>query len=376
MIPLAKPDLTDKDIENAGNVLRSGMLVQGENVLKLETSLSEFSGIKHCSLCSSGTAALHLVLKGLGIGVGDAVIVPAFTFPASANVVELLEAETVLCDVSYTDYNITPETLKKCINGSKKNLKAVMVVHEFGAPARIKEIAELCKKYNLILIEDAACALGTVADGYHPGFYGDAACFSFHPRKAVTCGEGGAILTQDKILHDRIQKLRNHGISADQAGIDFVVPGFNYRLTDFQAALVHGQLKRFANELKRRAFLAQIYFTSLKGLPEILLPVNSTGHSWQSFMVVLDDDIDRNTVVHKMGQKGVQVNLGAQALNCLSFFSKKYSVQDIDYPVAAKLFYSGLVLPLYGSLSEKDIEFISLKLKEVLFIDTCRKSHV
>lgn len=191
MIPLAKPDLRQEDIEKAANVLRSGMLVQDDNVLAMEQALSKYSGIKHCALCSSGTAALHLALKGLGIGYGDAVIVPAFTFPASANVVELLGAETILCEVSAEDYNICPETLSKCIEDAGGNLKAVMVVHEFGCPANMHEISSICRKKNLYLVEDAACALGTLYNGKHVGSFSDIACLSFHPRKAITCGEGG-----------------------------------------------------------------------------------------------------------------------------------------------------------------------------------------
>ena len=149
MIPLAKPDLRQEDIDEAVSVLQSGMLVQGNNVLKLEKSFSLFSRIEYCWLCSSGTAALHLTLKGLGIGPNDSIIVPAFTFPASANVVELLGAKTVLCDVDRNSYIATPEIIETCIKGSGDNVKAVMVVHEFGCPAQIKKISEICRKNNL-----------------------------------------------------------------------------------------------------------------------------------------------------------------------------------------------------------------------------------
>ena len=366
MIPLAKPDLRQEDIDEAVSVLQSGMLVQGNNVLKLEKSFSLFSRIEYCSLCSSGTAALHLTLKGLGIGPNDSIIVPAFTFPASANVVELLGAKTVLCDVDRNSYIATPEIIETCIKGSGDNVKAVMVVHEFGCPAQIKKISEICRKNNLFLIEDAACALGTIADEQHVGFYSDAACFSFHPRKAVTCGEGGAVLTRNKTLNKRIKELRNHGIIKTEMGIDFIDAGFNYRLTDFQAALIHGQLKRFPKELKKRALLSEKYLTLLDDCPNLSLPVNIAGHSWQSFMVVIENNIDRNLIIERMSRRGIQVNLGAQALNCLSYFSSKYDINDSNFPVATELFHSGLVVPLYGSLTENNIYFISSSLKEIL----------
>jgi len=226
MIKLASPDIREEDIQEVIEVLRSGNLVQGTCVKKLEGQLSEYTGTPYYSLVSSGTAALHLSLMALGIGKGDSVIVSAFTFPATANVVEVTGAEVVLCDVDLQSYVSTPEKLQQVIELYKsKNIKAVILVHEFGYPAEIKQVSEICSKYGLFLIEDAACAFGAIADGYHPGFYSDMACYSFHPRKAITTGEGGAVVSFKKELMEKINCMKNHGIAYTNGAMDFVAAG-------------------------------------------------------------------------------------------------------------------------------------------------------
>lgn len=367
MIRLSKPDLRDEDIAQAVAVLRSGMLVQGENVAAFERKLETFAQLPHAVVVSSGTAALHVALKALDIGPGDAVLAPAFTFPATANVIEALGAETVLCDVDPASYVVTPEIIAEYIAARKgSRLKAVMVVHEFGYPARIAEIADLCHRENLLLIEDAACALGTVADGFHPGHYSDIACFSFHPRKAITTGEGGAVFTRRAELAEKIASLRNHGMVRTDTGLDFQDAGLNYRLTDFQAALALGQLDRFADELARRQVLASVYQRELLGGPGLALPDVPTGHSLQSFMVVLDAGISRDQVVAALRTAGIESNLGAQALNCLAYYRKKYELDENSCPVATRLYRSGLVLPLYGALSEGEVVQICSQLQTTL----------
>lgn len=367
MINLSKPDLRDEDIARAVAVLRSGMLVQGENVAAFERKLESFAGLPHAVAVSSGTAALHLALKALDVGSGDTVLVPAFTFPATANAIEAVGAESALCDVEPGSYVAAPETIAERISALRdRRLKAVMVVHEFGYPARIAEIAEICRRHDLLLIEDAACALGTVADGKHPGFYGDVACYSFHPRKAITTGEGGAVMTRRKDLADKISSLRNHGIVPGAGGLDFQEAGLNYRLTDFQAALALGQMDRFGDELLRRRELAEIYRQELRDAPGLTLPVIPVGHSLQSFMVLLDETLARKDLIAALLARGIQTNLGAQALNCLAYYRRKYGLDEGSCPVATRLYRSGLVLPLYGFLATAGVLDISGKLRELL----------
>lgn len=367
MIRLSKPDIREEDIARAVEVLRSGMLVQGKNVQAFEEKLTQFADLPHAVALSSGTAALHLTIKALGLGPGDTVLVPAFTFPATANVVEAVGAQTALCDVDPVSYVVTPEEIERRIAElTNQNLKAVMVVHEFGYPARISEIAEICRRRNLLLIEDAACALGTIADGKHPGYYGDAACFSFHPRKAITTGEGGAVMTRHKEVADKIAALRNHGIEYSSRGMDFLDAGLNYRLTDFQAALALGQLERFVEELGKRRQWAHYYLMELGRVSGLKLPIIPDGHSLQSFMVLLDEGIDRNGLIATLLDRGIQTNLGAQALNCLTYYRQKYKIDRFTFPVADRLDRLGLVLPLYGSLTSTDLRHVCEKLRELL----------
>ncbi len=360
MIKLASPDIPDADIQRAVEVIKSGNLIQGQNVIEFERKLSVFSGIPDSIVVSSGTAALHLTMMVLGISHGDSVIVPAFTFPATANAAEALGAGVILTDVDAASYVMTPECLEDVINKNRgKNIKAVIVVHEFGYPAQIKKISEITKKYGLHLIEDSACALGTIADGRHTGYYSDAACFSFHPRKAITTGEGGAVITSRPELAQKISKLRNHGMNRSGNKMDFELAGLNYRMTDFQAALGVGQLDRFSDELNKRKKLAGVYYHLLKDQNGIHLPENSDGHSWQSFMVVLDAAISREKIIEELLLRGIQSNLGAQALNCLSYYKNKYYNDIQPLPNAERLYSQGLVLPIYGKLNSDDIAFIS-----------------
>jgi perosamine synthetase len=367
LIKLASPDIRFEDIRRAVEVIKSGNLIQGKSVVAFEEALCSFSGVGHCAVVSSGTAALHLSLLAIGIKHGDVVIVPSFTFPATANVVENIGAEVLFCDVDPQSYVVTPQTIESTISGNPdKNIRAIIVVHEFGCPAEIKTISRIAKANSLKLIEDAACALGTVADGFHPGYYSDAACFSFHPRKAITTGEGGAVMSNDEEFIEKIKVLRNHGMAVKGGGIDFIAAGLNYRMTDFQAALAIGQLERFAEELRKRKVLASLYRELFHGGPGLSLPGDYEGHSWQSFMVVLDKTSNREAVISGLLAEGIQTNLGAQALNCLSYYQNKYDVTDSACPVATKLYKHGLVLPLYGKLSEEDVSGIAMQLSNFL----------
>jgi perosamine synthetase len=355
LIRLASPDIRPDDVQRAIEVLQSGDLVQGAVVEQFEQALCRFAGVPYGAVVSSGTAALHLALLALGIGPGDAVIVPAFTFPATANVVERVGARTILCDVDPRTYVATASAIESALEANRDaNVRAIMLVHEFGFPAPVRDIARLAAERGVTLIEDAACAMGTIADGHHPGYYGEVACLSFHPRKAVTTGEGGALLSRNRSLITAVQRLRNHGIDTSAGSGSFVTAGLNYRMTEFQAALALGQTERFRQELLRRQRLAGLY-GELLGDGLVVLPQNDPGHSWQTFMVVLDPGVDRQRVIEGMRARGVQCNFGAHALNRLEYYRNKYGYADADFPVAMRLYSSGLALPLYGKLQDADL---------------------
>lgn len=367
MIKLASPDIRQDDLRRANRVIRSGNLVQGKYVARFETALSGLTGVEHCSVVSSGTAALHLALLALGVRPGDGVLVPAFTFPATANVVERLGARTVLCDVDATRYVMTPEAVAGVMDAqSAGTITAVIVVHEFGFPADIEGIRAVAKRHGARVIEDAACALGTLANGRHAGHFGDLACLSFHPRKALTTGEGGAVLSRDAPLIARIKELRSHGIRVENGTRDFVDAGLNYRMTDFQAALGVGQVPRFPRELTARRALAVRYLEQLRGEQRLRVPATDAGHSWQSFMVVLSQQIDRDGLIRTLRSKGIESGLGAQALHCLRYYRERYGYSEDAFPAAAELYRKGLSLPMHGRLATGDVDRICGNLRASL----------
>lgn len=369
MIRLSQPVINEDCIDEISNILKSGMLVQGKFVERFEKDLCNYIDSPYVLATSSGTASLHLALLALGIKQGDVVFLPAFTFPATANVVEIVGAETFLIDVDIESYNIDTKKLEDSIKSYKgdNEPKAIIVVHEFGAPCNMDEVLRIARKYNLYIIEDAACALGTEWNGKHVGTFGDIGCFSWHPRKAITTGEGGAITTTNEELYKKIQLLRNHGIERSEKGnIDFLLPGLNYRLTEFQAAMGIYQLTSFNEILKKRRGLASEYLNKLAETKSITLPTTIDGHSWQTFMIILSEQYNRTKVIDEMRRRGIETNLGAQALHMMSYYKEKYRYKIEDFPNAALLYEQGLVLPLHTLLSYDDLELISFHLRKII----------
>lgn len=245
-IPLAKPNILNKDIELVSDVLRSGMLVQGKYVAELENSFVTLTGAKFASALSNGTATMHLALIALGVKAGDEVIVPAFSYVATANVVELVGAKPVFVDIDLNTFNIDVTKMEAAITSKTK---AIIPVHEFGLACDIAEVMRIAKKHNLYVIEDAACALGAKFNNQHVGSFGHFGSFSLHPRKAISSGEGGVLITNNSDYDKKIKILRNHGTEIIDGKMDFSEIGFNYRMTDFQAALVYSQMDRLQKVL-------------------------------------------------------------------------------------------------------------------------------
>lgn len=291
---LSKPYLDEEDISAVVDVLKSGNLVQGSKVLELETKIKDRFGVKQCSAVSNGTASLHLALLALGVGKDDEVIVPAFSYIATANVVELVGAIPVFVDIDLATFNLDVLKVEEKITSKTK---CIMPVHEFGLCVDMDPILELSKKYNIPIIEDAACAVGAKYKGNYSGTFGDFASFSLHPRKSITSGEGGILVSNSIELDYKIKTLRNHGIEPNSIPMKFVEAGFNYRLTDFQAAMVSSQMRRLEAILTRKAELVKIYYNLLRKdiitLP--FVPIGSE-HSWQTFHVVLSNQAISNAL--------------------------------------------------------------------------------
>lgn len=369
MIRLSLPAIGDEEFEAVKNVLASGQLVHGEECELFEQELAAYLGCREVVVVSSGTAALHLSLLALEIGPGDAVLVPDFTFPATANVVELAGARPVFVDVDPFTYNVTADLLQEAIANWRgpERLKAVVPVHEFGCPADMTAIIDLAEEHDLVVVEDAACALGAVHKGQKVGTYGQTGCFSFHPRKALTTGEGGAVATNDAALAAELRRLRNHGIQRTPDAVEFVLPGFNYRMTNFQGAMGRVQLRKLDRFIEARRCLQQKYRSELKAFG-IHLPQEVPGHVWQTYMVVLPQPYDRNSLIKELRDEGIETNLGAHALHVQPYYGQKYAEEMVILHgnISEFLYQQGLALPLYAGLSDEQLLSVVIALRKVI----------
>jgi len=356
-IPLMVPDITDEDILEVTRVLKSGMLVQGREVLLFENVLAKYLGVKNAIAVSNGTASLHLALLSLNIGKGDEVIVPAFSYMATANVVELVGAKPVFVDISLKTFNIDTKKIEQAIS---IKTKAIIPVHEFGLAADIEKIISIAKKNNLYVIEDAACALGATSGKRFAGTFGDLGSFSFHPRKAITSGEGGLIITNNDVLAKKLRALRNHGIEMIDNKMEFICAGFNYRMTDFQAALLNSQFKRFDGILERKREIANLYQKNIHNnkIQNPFTPKKKE-HTWQTYHLLWNDEEDRDEIIIAFKNKGVGTNYGAQCMPAQKYFQNKYKLDcEKLFPNALKAYNQGLAIPIYEKLTTKQINYI------------------
>jgi len=367
MLKLSQPNISEAAIAAVGDVLRSGQLVHGPECEAFERELATYLGCREVILVSSGTAALHVALLALDVGPGDAVVVPDFTFPATANVVAITGAKPVIVDVMPGTYALDAVQFEELVRNWKgpERLRAVMPVHEFGCMADMPEINRIAREHGLAVVEDAACALGASLADRKAGTWGDAGCFSFHPRKTLTTGEGGAISTDNAELAARMRRLRNHGMERTEEGMRFFEPATNYRLTNFQAALGRAQLPMLDSWIGQRELLVSAYARLLAPLHDerlLTLPDLVPGHSWQTFMVVLADAHDRNEVIAKLREQSIETNIGAQSLSGVGIYGT-----PVAYSGQGEVFYSqGLALPLFERMTISDVEYVAAKIADVL----------
>jgi dTDP-4-amino-4,6-dideoxygalactose transaminase len=346
-VRLAKPAVGEEELAEIRAVLDSGQLTMGPKVEEFERLLAAITGTRDAVAVSSGTAALHVAVLALGIGPGDEVLVPAYTFPATANVVALAGARPVLVDVDPVTMNIDPADAARRVT---PRTKAILAVHLFGRPARRVERAG-----GVAVGGGAAGALGARRGDRACGSLGALACFSFHPRKIVTTGEGGAITTNDEALAEASRTLRHHGWSA----ADLPLPGFNYRLSDVLAALGIPQLRRFDELYAAYDRVARGYAERLAGLP-VTLPATDPGdrHGWQAYVIQLGD---RDRVMAELRVEGVQCQIGTYALHRLGAYHDQG-----DFPGADAAFERALALPLHAGLTEGELDRVAEALDKIV----------
>jgi perosamine synthetase len=346
VIRLAWPDLGEEELAQVAEVLRSGQLTMGPKVSEFEAGLAEACAVEHAVAVSSGTAALHLAVLALRIGPGDEVIVPAYTFPATANVVALAGARPVLVDVDRETMNLRPDAVAEAVT---ERTRAVLVVHLFGRPAPWEELEAVVPE-GVALLEDAAGALGARHGGRPCGGLGRLGCLSFHPRKIVTTGEGGAVTTNDGEIADAIRRLRHHGIEP-RGDFDIRAPGLNYRLSDILCAVGISQLRRLEELLLERERLAALYAERLNGRVELPSADEGDRHGLQAYVVSLDR---RDDALSALREAGIQAQIGTYALHHLGAFRDQG-----PFPGADACYERALALPFHNRLTEADIERVS-----------------
>ena len=366
MIRLAAPHVDAADIEAVSDVLRSGHLVQGRQVAAFEAELSSAVGSAHSVAVNSCTSALHLALLALGVTQGDEVLVPAFSWPATANVVAFCGAVPVFVDIEEKSFGMDPVALNAVLR-RHPSVKAIVPVHPFGEMADVPKILAESEPRGISIIEDAACALGSILDSRPAGRWGIMGCYSFHPRKAITTGEGGVIVTDDAILARRLRMLRNHGLDPEAATPDFVLAGLNLRMTDLQAALGRTQLRKLDMLIASRRTQAAKY-TSLLAGSSVTVPIarSASTHVFQSFVVLVPADraSERDAIIARMRADGVEASIGTHHIPLTTFYRSRFGYAPGDFPVADAVARRSIALPLHPLLTADDQNRVVAVLRE------------
>lgn len=380
MIPITRPFFDEREIILLKKCLDSRWVTQGPMTARFEEMFREVHPTKFAYAVSSCTAALHISMLALGIGPGDEVIVPAYTWVTSASCVEYVGGNVRFVDVEKDTFNLDPTKLEAAVT---YRTKAIVAVHLFGCAADMDPIMSIAKKYNLYVIEDCACAIGTKYKGTPVGTIGNIGCFSFHPRKIITTGEGGICITNDEELAVLIQQYRNHGASLWHNYTDYGKPyymgnydvvGYNLRMSDIQAAVGVAQLEKLPKLLSDRKKSAEYYLRQLDGSEYFYLPSVSSklGHTYQSFVITLKSGskVQRNALMDAMNVVGIQSRPGTIAIQRTIYNRNKYSIQPDDFPVSSYCEDCSVTLPIYPfmdlEVQDEVIEFINNTIKDVV----------
>ena len=371
-VPLFDTDFGPEEEEALLAVIRRGWVSAGPETAEFEREFSEFLGGPEVVFLSSGTASLHLALASLGVGPGDEVIAPAFTYIATCSPVLWLGATLRLADSSsLKNPNISPETIGGLVN---EKTKAVIFLHYAGFSDGIAEMARFCKEKRVFLVEDAAHTHGSVSGGKKPGTFGNAGCFSFFANKNMTSGEGGALATFDRELAERVRRMASHGRTAAAwdrfrdsriKTYDIAEMGYNYKATDMQAAIARVQLRKLSSSNEKRVELVRLYRELLAGVPGLVIPFDDYENSANYiFPVVLPEGVDRLTVMEALAEAGIQTSVHYPAVHTFTYYRKLFP--DLRLPVSEELTRRELSLPLYPQMGQERVRMVAEKLSEIL----------
>jgi perosamine synthetase len=364
MIPIAKPYLTKKEAKAAYDTILTGWITQGPRVAEFEQKFAAYTGAKYAVAVSNCTTALHLAMIVAGVGPGDEVICPSMSYIATANCIKYVGARPVFAEINPANYNLDIKDVEKKIN---EKTKAILLVHQIGMPADIDQFKELAAKHKLHLIEDAACAAGSSYNGSKIGSHSDLVCFSFHPRKVISTGDGGMITTNNEAYYNRMKLLRQHGMSVNDRARhesskiifeDHLEVGYNYRLTDIQAAVGIQQLEKIDWIVGKRRKIAKRYHKAFKRIDCIQLPTEKKGYfsNYQSYSIYLKDNCphSRNDIMQKMLDAGISTRRGIMTTHRETAYKEECA--GLSLPVSEKACDRSIILPLFVPMKDEDID--------------------
>lgn len=373
MISIAKPYLIEEDAKAAYDTILTGWITQGPRVAEFENKFTEYTGAKYAVAVSNCTTALHLSMIVAGIGKGDEVICPSMSYIATANSIRYVGAQPIFAEVDPLTYNIDPDDVEKRITSKTK---AILIVHQIGLPANIDAFTNMCRKHNLKLIEDGACAVGSSYNGKKIGAHSEFVCFSFHPRKVISTGDGGMITTNTQEYYERLRLLRQHGMSVNDRTRhestkivfeDHLEVGYNYRMTDIQAALGIKQLAKLDWIIEERNKIASYYSDGLAAidcirLPEV--PVESITN-WQSYSIYLKENapVDRNSLMQLLLDEGIATRRGVMNTHRETAYK---GFGNYNLPISEDLQDRSIIIPLYVPMDKADQEKVVDTLKKYL----------
>lgn len=374
-IPIGLPSMGIEEWEACRGPIESGWITQGPKVKEFETKFAERHNVKHALAVSNCTTALHLALVACGVKEGDEVIVPAFTWVSTANAVMYCHAKPVFVDIDINTFNIDIEKIAEKITSKTK---AIIPVHLFGLCADVEQIK--VKFPNLKIVEDGACAAGSSIRNRPAGSFGDVGCFSFHPRKSVTTGEGGMLTTNDDMIARHLDMLRNHGASISEeqrhhGPKPYILPafdivGYNYRMTDIQGAIGVVQLSKLDKFIDEREQWSRYYQEQLKDIPWLKTPIVPNGykHGWQSYVTYVDEScapMKRNDIMEFLKQRGIATRPGTHAVHMLNVYKHMFDIKPQDFPNAFNADQYSMSIPMHNKMTSEDFEYIVNALKSI-----------
>ncbi|MHB8693430.1 MAG: DegT/DnrJ/EryC1/StrS family aminotransferase [Solirubrobacteraceae bacterium] len=377
-IPITKVFFGEEELRAVQLPLESGWVVQGPYVQEFEDKFSLYTGARHSVATTSCTTALHVAVAALGLEPGDEVIVPAFTWVSTANVIEYMGARPVFCDIDTTTFNIDPTSVEELIT---ERTVGLLPVHLFGLAAEMTPLLEIAGRHGLWVVEDCACSLGGWYRGQHTGTFGEFGCFSFHPRKSITTGEGGMITTQRDNLAELCRSLRDHGAARsdyarhDSSGAfllsDYPNLGFNFRMTDIQGALGSVQMDRAEALIEQRRRLAAIYDDALREFGWLATPVvpDDCVHGYQAYVCLFQPEratfqnlqrlhAQRNALMATLEENGVSTRQGTHSPILTQFYSTRYELQPESFPRSVMADRLSLALPLYPQMTDNEQQIV------------------